>query len=450
MSPKEARRVAVMEQVLAGKATIAQAALVLGLSQRQVKRLKGGTSKEGIAFLAHKNRGLKPKNALSQQCRDQIISNALGGYHGASCEQMAELLQERQNISVCPRTIRRLLAHTGIPNQHSHKVARQRRSRDRMPREGMLIQCDASPFAWLEDRGPEMSLHGAIDDATGKILGLFFRMEEDGIGYMQMLLQVLLNHGVPCSLYSDRHSIFFSPKLDKLSIEEELAGKTVNLTQFGRALNELSITHIPARSPQAKGRVERLWETLQGRLVIELRLANITDLDTANAFLPSFIPRFNKRFAVEPGDPETAFRPAPSPDMLSRIICFKDERKASNGSTISFLGVTYRLIDREGTNALLYYRSKVTVLTHLDGSISALHQDQPYSLEVFHNQPKVSEKQAPKQAPAARERAKSAESISNPNSPWRKYPHIQKKPTDPAGLYLKERSFWKTIDRQST
>jgi transposase len=439
-----------MEQVLAGKATIAQAALVLGLSQRQVKRLKGGTSKEGIAFLAHKNRGLKPKNALSQQCRDQIISNALGDYRGASCEQMTELLEEYQGISACSRTIRRLLAQADIPNKYSHKVARRRQSRDRMPREGMLIQCDASPFDWLEDRGPRMSLHGAIDDATSEVLGLYFRMEEDTIGYMQMLMQVLLNHGVPCSLYSDRHTIFFSPKLDKLSIEEELAGKQVNLTQLGRALNELQITHIAARSPQAKGRVERLWETLQGRLVIELRLAGITDLDTANAFLTSFIPRFNKRFAVEPGDPETAFRPAPSPDMLSRIICFKEERKASNGSTISFLGATYRLIDREGTSALLCYRSKVTVLTHLDGSISALHQDKPYSLEVFHSQPKVSEQQAPKQAPATQERAKSAESISNPNTPWRRYPHIQKKPTDPAELYLKDRSFWRAVDRQST
>jgi transposase len=439
-----------MEQVLAGKATIAQAALVLGLSQRQVKRLKGGLSKEGIAFLAHKNRGKKPKNALSQQCRDQIISNALGDYRSASCEQMAELLQERQNISVCPRTIRRLLAHTGIPNQHSHKVARQRRSRDRMPREGMLIQCDASPFAWLEDRGPEMSLHGAIDDATGKILGLFFRIEEDGIGYMQMLMQVLLNHGVPCSLYSDRHSIFFSPKLDKLSIEEELAGKTVNLTQFGRTLDELNITHIPARSPQAKGRVERLWETLQGRLVIELRLVHISDLDAANAFVKSFIPKFNKRFAVEPADPETAFRVAPPADVLSRIVCFKEKRKASKGSTISFLGATYRLLDQEGNSAPLYYRSRVAVLTHLDGSISALYQDKHYALDACSIQPRVLEKQSPQQDPVAQEPAKSAKPVNNANSPWRKYPHVQKKPTDPADLYLKERSFWRTIDRQST
>jgi transposase len=384
-----------MERVLAGTVTIVQAASVLGLCERQVKRLKGGMLKEGIAFLAHKNRGLKPKHALSQQCRDEIISNALGDYRGASCEQMSELLTQRQGISVSSRTIRRLLVQSGILNKHSHKVARRRRTRDRMPKEGMLVQCDASPFDWLEDRGPRMSLHGIIDDATGKVLGLYFRMEEDTIGYMQMLKQMLMNYGVPDSLYSDRHTIFFSPKMGNLSIEEELAGKTVNLTQFGRALKELQITHIPAHSPQAKGRVERLWGTLQSRLVIELRLAGVCDMDGANAFLPPFLPRFNERFSVVPADPDSAFRPIPSRRVLSHVVCFKEERRASNGSTISFSGSTYRLIDRWGEDVLLYPRSKVIVLTQLDGSISALYRDKPYSLEACCRQPKVSEKQVP-------------------------------------------------------
>lgn len=415
MSPREARRVAVMEQVLAGKATIAQAALALGLSQRQVKRLKGGMLKEGTAFLAHKNRGKKPKHALSQQSRDQIISNALGDYRNANCQHMSELLKQYQGISVCSRTIRRALAQVGIPIKRPHKAARRRRTRDRMPKEGMLVQCDASPFAWLEDRGSEMSLHGAIDDATSKVLSLYFRMEEDTIGYMQMLAQMLTNHGVPCSLYSDRHTIFFSPKKDKLSIEDELAGKTVRLTQFGRALDELKITHIPARSPQAKGRIERLWETLQDRLVIELRLAGISDMDGANAFLPSFLTRFNERFAVEPVDPETTFRPAPSSEELKRIVCFKEVRKASNGSTISFSGAIYRLVDQRGDGALLRPRSKVIVLKHLDGSLGALYQGRSYSLEACLKQPKISEKHAPieqEQAPPAKP-AK--------DNPWRNF-----------------------------
>jgi hypothetical protein len=311
-----------------------------------------------------------------------------------------------------------------------------------MPKEGMLVQCDASPFDWLEDRGPEMSLHGIIDDATSEVLGLYFRMEEDTIGYMRVLMQMLHNYGVPCSFYSDRHTIFFSPSMDKLSIEEELAGKTVNLTQFGRALEELRITHIPARSPQAKGRIERLWETLQGRLVIELRLAGISDLEGANAFLPSYLPRFNKRFAVAAADPDAAFRPVPSPAVLSRIVCFKDERKASNGSTISFLGNTYRLIDQGGNAALLYLRSKVTVLTQVDGSISALYKDKPYCLETCRRQPSVSEEQAPH----PQEQAKSTKSVNN--TPWRKFPAVKKKSEDPVELYFSDRSFSRNIGKQ--
>ena len=441
MSPNEARRVYVMEQVLAGKVTIVQAAKLLGLCERQVKRLKGGMLKEGVAFLAHKNRGLKPNHALSESWREQIISHALNDYRGASCEQMAELLKLYQGISVSSRTIRRVLAQTGVTNTHSHKTARRRRCRDRMPKEGMLVQCDASQFDWLEDRGPRLSLHGIIDDATGKVLALYFRLQEDTIGYLQVLMQMLKNHGVPCSFYSDRHSIFFSAKMGKLSIEEELAGKTVHLTQFGRALQELQITHIPAHSPQAKGRVERLWGTLQSRLVIELRLAGVSDLDGANAFLPSYLPRFNERFAVAAADPDTAFRSSPPERVLSRVVCLKEERRASNGSTISFSGNTYRLVDQRGDVALLYPRNKVIVLTRLDGSIGALYKDKPYSLEACCRQPSVSEKQAP----TLQDQTKIAQ--PSKDNPWRNF-NYAKLTQDPVERYFKDRSFWNNVGHQ--
>ena len=354
---------------------------------------------------------------------------------------MAELLRLYQGISVSSRTIRRVLAQAGITNTHSHKTARRRRCRDRMPKEGMLVQCDASPFDWLEDRGPRLSLHGIIDDATGKVLALYFRLQEDTIGYLQVLMQMLKNYGVPCGFYSDRHSIFFSAKMGKLSIEEELAGKTVHLTQFGRALQELQITHIPAHSPQAKGRVERLWGTLQSRLVIELRLAGVSDLDGANAFMSSFLTRFNERFAVAAADPETAFRSSPPERVLSRVVCLKEERRASNGSTISFSGNTYRLIDQRGDVALLYPRSKVTVLTRLDGSVGALYKDKSYSLEACCRQPNVLEKQAP----ALQEQVKSAKPTND--NPWRQF-NYAKQTQDPVERYFKDRSFWNNVGHQ--
>lgn len=345
LSRKEANRVYVMEKVVSGKMTIQQAAENLNLSERQIKRLKKGMKQEGVAFLAHKNRGRKPKHAIPQEVREQVISLYLEKLKDASCVHLSELLSERFGIKLSSRSIRRILSQAGIKNPHSRKMPKKRRSRTRMPQEGLLVQCDASPFAWLEKRGPELALHGIIDDATGKILGLYFRPNEDLYGYLQVLKQMVQNYGVPRSLYSDRHTIFFSPNKDKLSIEDELAGKKVSLTQFGKALEKLGINHIPARSPQAKGRVERLWGTLQSRLIIEMRLEGISSVEEANNYLPKFIERFNHRFGVAATDPDSAFKPAPPADLLVQIIAYREERKASNGSTISFYGKLYQLVD---------------------------------------------------------------------------------------------------------
>lgn len=446
LSPKEARRVYIMEQVLHGKLTVRQASELLGLSERQVKRLKGGMKQQGVAFLAHKNRGRKPKHAVPEEVCDRVVALAQYEYHGASCTHMADLLAQYEGIKLSPRTIRRILAKAGIPNPHAHKASRRRRSRDRMPKEGLLVQCDASPYAWLEDRGPKLTLHGAIDDATGKILGLYFRLEEDTLGYLQVLSQILTHHGVPQGLYSDQHTIFFSPKNGKLSVEEELAGKKVPLTQFGRALDELGIRHIPARSPQAKGRVERLWGTLQHRLIVELRLAGISTLEEANAFLPSFIARFNERFAVEPADPQPAYKPCPPQDDLRRVLCLKHERKATKGSTISYNGQMHQLVDRRGNVVLLRPHSTVTVLTHLDGTTSALYEDKPFSLQVFSLSGPSSPSQIRPQPKIHRAPHRPAQ-----DHPWR-IPHLAVRPVqDPVQCYFEAKSrrkFWQEVYAQ--
>ena len=397
LSQKEARRLYVIEQTIAGNLTIRQAAELLNLSCRQVKRLKKGVAMMGAAFLAHRNRGRMPKHAITTEVRDRIVSLAIGAYKDASCEQIAELLAEHNGIAVSSRSVRRILHAAGIPLKYARKPAKKRRSRERMPAAGMLVQADASPFAWFEERGPIAALHGIIDDATGHILALYFCPTECLRGYFTVLLQMLSCFGAPRAFYSDRHSIFFSPKKDKLTIEEELAGKKVALTQFGRALSELGIVHIDARSPQAKGRVERLWKTLQGRLVVELRLAGISDIDAANAFLPGFIAKFNARFGEEPAVLEPAFAPCPTKEALSRIVCRKETRTASGGSTISFMGRTYQLRTKTGSVLPLSRGAKIEVLTHLDGTLSALYQGKPYELKEFQTSTaKVS--QAPTQA----------------------------------------------------
>jgi transposase len=382
LSKKEARRVFVMERLLGGGLTVPEAARILGVSERQLQRLKKEVSLNGIEALAHKGRGKKPKHALSQEERGVILEQATTALKGASYAHMAELLRERHQIQRCAKTIGRLLKEAGIKHPHTHKAPRRFRRRERMKAEGMLLQIDASPHDWLEGRGSRMSLHGVIDDATSKVVGLYFRLNEDATGYFEVIRQVLSQYGVPQSLYSDRHTIFKSPKDGKLTIEEELAGRTVPLTQFGRALEELGIRHISARTPQAKGRIERLWGTLQDRLVIEMRLAGIQTLQEANAFLPDFIRRHNERFAIQAVEPQAAYAPKPRPERLKDVLCFQHTRKVGRDSTISFEGTTYALEDSAGV-AKLRAGYSLGVLCHLDGSLSARWETKKYALKPY-------------------------------------------------------------------
>ena len=383
LNEKESRRAYVVEQLLDGRVTVKEASCVLGLSERQIKRLKAGVKERGIAALAHGNRGRKPKHATSKEVKEAIVGFAVGKYVGASYQHMSELMREHDGIFVSAKTIGRILKEASIPNKHTHKASRRRRSRKRMPMEGMLVQCDASPHDWLEGRCSKLCLHGAIDDATGKVLGLYFRPNEDLFGYLHVLKQMVEDYGIPRSIYSDGHSIFFSPKGEKLTIEEELKGERVKLTKFGEVLNQLDITHIKARSPQAKGRIERLWETLQSRLIVELRIANICTMEDANDFLCDFKKRFNSRFAVRAEDKEQAFRANPGLESLHKIICIRSHRKASNGSTISYGGSTYQLLDSKGHVVPLKPKSPVCVTRHLDGSLGALYSGDYFKLKAI-------------------------------------------------------------------
>lgn len=383
LSPKEADRSYIMNLVIQNRMTVRQASEQLNLSERQVYRLKGGLLQNGIAALAHKNRGRKPPNVLPESLRGRVLRLALTTYRDASLEHMSELLLTHDQISVSPKTIGRILKDAGIRNRHSHKASRRRRSRERAVAEGLLVQMDASPFFWLEDRGPYLHLHGAIDDATGRILGLCFREQEDTLGYFTVLRQIIDRHGVPRSLYTDGRNIFFSPKDQKLSLQDQLEGKTVTLTPFAKVAEKLNIQMIRAQSPQAKGRIERLWGTLQHRLVVEFRVANICSLEEANAFLPTFIEHFNHRFAVPAESPNPLYRDTPDSAFLRRAFCFEYERKADHGSSISFGGQRYQLVDKQGSILPLRPKSTVRVLHHLDGSIEARWGQNYYSLQAL-------------------------------------------------------------------
>lgn len=276
---------------------------------------------------------------------------------------------------------------------------------------------DASPHAWFFNN-EECSLHGAVDDATGEILALFFTPNECLEGYFRIMKTIISNNGVPLAVYADRHTIFRSPKTDKLSIEDELNGKKVKDTQFGRAMSELSINLIWAKTAQAKGRIERLWETLQSRLPVELSIAGITSMEEANAFLAAFIKKYNEKFAVEPKETQSAFRKLRDNVNLDHILCIKKTRQVDNGSTFSYGGVYYRAI-RNGKTMPIIPKAKITVLKSPQFGLKVEYSSSIYDVEVLESLP--SKDATPKQPRQARKPVAPAG-----NHPWRtkttKYP----------------------------
>jgi hypothetical protein len=258
-----------------------------------------------------------------------------------------------------------------LSSQYS-RPAKHRRRRSRYGQEGMLVQIDGSRHRWLEERGPYLSLLAAIDDATGKIAAAVFREQEDAHGYFLLVRQMVEQQGRPLALYHDRHGIFRHSSLatEADSVQKQLAGKQ-EPTQFGRLLEELEITSIAARSPQAKGRVERLFGTLQDRLVVELRLAGVTTLAQANAVLRDYLPRFNAQFAVPPAQTGLAYRPLPATRPTEEVMCFKYVRTVALDNTVT-LG-EHRLQLLASSELRSYARARVEIHERLDGSLAVYY-----------------------------------------------------------------------------
>ena len=261
------------------------------------------------AALAHGNRGRRPHNTTSPREAAAVVRLAMERYEGANHTHLTELLSEREGIDLSRPTVRRILTKAGIGSPRSRRSPQHRFRRQRMPQAGMLVQLDGSHHAWMEDRGPKFALLLAVDDATSAVVNAVFYLSENTAGYFTLLEGLIEGCGIPLALYSDRHAVF-----KHNARQPETAA---DATQFTRSLQELGIRQIFARSPQAKGRVERAAGTFQDRLVTELRLADARTMDQATAVLRDFLPRYNARFAVTPEHPEPAYRPgAPRPDPL--------------------------------------------------------------------------------------------------------------------------------------
>ncbi len=360
----------VLNHVLAGDLTVEEAARVLRLSRRQVRRLVERYRDEGAAALIHGNHGRRPVHRIDERLRARMVTLATTTYVGVNHTHLAELLAEREGLDIAGRTLRRILAEANVRPVRTRRPVRHRSRRERMAHEGQLLQVDGSRHRWFGPDLPYATLVGGIDDATGIVTGATFRAQEDAAGYFSTFAQTADRYGLPGAVYSDRHGIFIVEKNRAPTLTEQLRG-TRRMTQVGRALDAAQVAWIGANSAPAKGRVERLWGTLQDRFVTELRLAGITTIEAANAFLPTLLDRHNARFAVPAADPLAVWRPWSDGLSAEAVFCFHYPRRVGRDNTVSWPGGGLALPRRADGRS--WAGRSVILQERLDGSLWVDH-----------------------------------------------------------------------------
>jgi transposase len=364
---EQQKRLYILNQVIEGKLVARQAAELMNRSIRQIRRMVADYRNRGATAVVHGNRGRRPVNRIAAKVASRVVKLAQAKYSGFNQQHFSELLAEREGIRLSRASVRRILGRAGIRSPRQRRVPAHRSRRQRYVQEGMLVQIDGSPHRWLGRARGQFSLLAAIDDATGKVLGAVFRRHEDAQGYFLLLRGIVEAYGCPLAVYRDRHGIFQRGKKRDLTIPEQLEDQP-NQTQFGRLLSELGMESIPSHSPQAKGRIERLFGTFQDRLVNELRLAEASSMDEATALLAEFLPRYNRRFAVAPQQPGTVYQQPPSGRHLDEIFCFKYRRTVGMDNTVRFYEHRIQIHpDRQRTS---YARGRVEVHERMDGSVA--------------------------------------------------------------------------------
>lgn len=371
LTVKEQKRLRVLVELDAGRVRGREVAQVLGISLRQVWRLLAAFRGRGAAGLAHGNRGREPVNKLPRATVERIMALAEERYADYNDSHFTEKLEQVHQITVSRSTLRRLRRSIGQGSPRKRRAPRYRRRRERYSQQGMMLQLDGSPHDWLEGRGPRLTLLIAIDDATNEVPNGVFREQEDDAGYFELVWGISQSHGLPQAVYTDRHTIFRSPK--QPTLEQELAGERPR-SQFGRVMDELAVETILAHSPQAKGRVERMLGTLQDRLVKELREAGASTREEANEVLKRFLPEFNARFSLAAAKPGSAYRPWPAGLQPEEVFSFKHQRTVNSDNTISF--DRKRLQIPPGPDRVSYARARVQVHQRLDGSLAICYDGQ--------------------------------------------------------------------------
>jgi transposase len=414
MSVQELKRVHVIRQAM-GKALRQRAAgEVLGVTARHIRRLIQRVRAEGDAGLVHRSRGTPSNRRYRPALKARVLRLYAQHYRDFGPTLAAEKLAERQGITLSAETLRGWLRAAGVT--HFQRRKRPHRAwRERKPHVGALIQLDGSHHDWLEGRGPWCVLMAYIDDASSRVFARFYAYEGT-IPAMDSFRRYVTHYGLPLALYTDQHTTYKSPAAP--TVEEQLAGRRPH-SQFERSLAELGVAVIHAHSPQAKGRVERLFKTLQDRLVKDLRLAGIATIEAANQFVEAWQPGYNRRFAVLPAQAADLHRPRPTSRDLDRSLCLKTTRVMRRDWTVAHHGQLFQIETPIHTHAVL-------VEDHLDGTMRITHRGQPLRYHVITSRPVRVMAPTPSVAPRRLVKPK-------PSHPWqRRILSDHQKPAAPA------------------
>jgi transposase len=378
MSASERERACLVRQAVRGELSQREGAERLSIGVRQFKRLVRAWRSEGDTGLISRQRGRASHRRMSEAMRGRIAALLRDQYADFGATLAAEKLLERDAIKVSIETVRRIQIGLGLWRPKTRRARRVFQLRQRRPRFGELIQIDGSPHDWFEGRGPRCTLIVFIDDATGRLTALRFAPVESGAAYLAALREHVLTHGRPLALYSDRHGIF------RVNAKDATGGD--GKTEFGRVVERLDIALINALTPQAKGRVERANQTLQDRLIKEMRLRNIHSMEAAQAFLPTFMATWNDRFAVAPREPVAAHRPwTQSEDALDLLLARREERVLSKALTFSYGGTKY-CVNTGGAGTALR-GVKVMVHHFANDRLRVIYKDRILALTAYGSYP---------------------------------------------------------------
>ncbi len=409
MSTKELSRLEVMQRVAKKQMSQKEAGRILDLSTRQIKRLLKAYREQGAAGLVSKHRGRKANNRLAEDVKRKALNLLKTKYQGFGPTLAHEKLVEKEKLQLSDESVRQLMIAEGLWKPRKAKKTTVHQLRERRACFGELVQIDGSPHDWFEGRAEPCVLLVFIDDATGRLVQLLFVESESFFSYCQAAEGYFRQSGKPVAFYSDKNSIF--------RVNVPSTGIHTDLTQFGRAMQELDIQIICANTPQAKGRVERVIQTLQDRLPKELRLRRISNPARANAYLPEFLQDFNQRFAEPPRSSVDLHRPLTLKEDLARIFSWQEPRTLSKNLTLQFYKTVYQIQTKRASYALR--NAQVLVCLNAQDEMTILYNGKALPYTVYNHQAHqaeiVSTKQLDRAFPPKHLPEKPA-----PDHPWRK------------------------------